>query len=86
LFKPAGGSEKIERLQRMLLELGKRHGGATVDQIAYAWLLAHPAKVHPILGTNDIDRISSAVKAMDIKLTRQEWFAILEASNGKRVP
>ena len=40
----------------------------------------------PILGTNDIKRVESAVKGAQMRLTRQQWFTIWEASAGREVP
>ena len=53
--------------------------------IAVAFLLAHPAKILPILGTNNIDRISSISDATKVELDRQDWFRLYEASLGQEV-
>jgi len=48
-------------------------------------LLAHPAKILPILGTNNIDRISSISDATKVELDRQDWFRLYESSLGQEV-
>jgi predicted oxidoreductase len=58
----------------------------TRDCIALAWLLAHPAGVVPIIGTQSPDRIRSAAGAFNVKMSRRDWYAILEASLGQRMP
>lgn len=58
----------------------------TIDQVALAWLLSHPARIVPILGTGNLERIRSAIAALDLKLTREQWFTIWTASTGSEVP
>ena len=57
-----------------------------LDQVYLAWLLKHPAKILPILGTARTDRMQAAVSALEIELTDEEWFTLWEASTGKEVP
>ncbi|XXY46760.1 aldo/keto reductase [Sorangium sp. So ce269] len=73
------------RVRAALAELGRKHG-AELDQLAYAWLLRHPARIVPVLGTNRIDRIEAAAKALDTALDPQDWFAVWTASTGAEVP
>lgn len=54
--------------------------------VALAWLLRHPAKILPIVGTTDLDRIRELTKATDVHLTREEWYRLLEAALGHRLP
>ncbi len=54
--------------------------------VALAWLLAHPAGIVPIIGTQSADRIRSAAGAFDVTMNRRDWYAILEASLGKHMP
>ena len=54
--------------------------------VALAWLLAHPAGVVPILGTQRPERIRESMRAFDVKLTRQTWNEILVASQGYPLP
>jgi len=58
---------------------------AGLDQILLAWILKHPAHILPVLGTSKQNRISDAIKAMDINLTDEEWFSLLEAAKGSEV-
>ena len=54
--------------------------------VALAWLLKHPAKILPIVGTTNPDRIREATKAADLDLTREEWYRLLVAARGEPVP
>jgi predicted oxidoreductase len=57
--------------------------GVTNTAIAIAWLLRHPARMQPILGTTNPTRVKDASKASDVKLTRQEWYDIYLAAGNK---
>ena len=78
-------SESAIRVRNVLTEIAKKHNTENISKIAYAWLLAHPAKLIPIVGSGKINRISEAVNALNIKLTRADWFAILDALVGHEV-
>jgi predicted oxidoreductase len=56
------------------------------DQILLNWLLMHPACIVPVLGTSKVDRVKKALEAMEIKMTREEWFMLWRASTGHDVP
>jgi predicted oxidoreductase len=84
LFDPK--SEAAERIARAAAEIGKRYGAATLEQLAYAWIMAHPSQPLPVFGTNRVERIKSAAAAVDIKLEREDWFALWQAAQGRKVP
>ena len=54
--------------------------------IAIAWLLRHPAGIVPIIGSTGPENIKDVVKAVDLKLSREEWYSLLEGSIGERLP
>ena len=55
-------------------------------QILLAWLLQHPSKIYPVIGTTSSDRIKKAIEATKINLDLTDWFLLLEASMGKPLP
>lgn len=57
-----------------------------LDHVALAWLLAHPAGILPIVGTNNLDRVSQLSKAMDVEIDRQTWYELWTAAAGVEVP
>ncbi|MBS1304267.1 aldo/keto reductase [Loktanella sp. SALINAS62] len=59
--------------------------GTDVSAVATAWLLAHPARILPVMGTNNIKRIKALSDAFKIRLTRPQWFALYTAARGKDV-
>jgi predicted oxidoreductase len=92
-WSPLGGgrlfheeSKWAERIRSEMYAAGKALDGATLDQVALAWILKHPARIAPILGTSRIDRVRSAVQAEGLELSREQWFRIWVASTGRRLP
>ncbi len=53
--------------------------------VAVAWLLAHPAKIMPVMGTNNISRIKGFSDALKVKMDRPTWFKLYEAALGHEV-
>jgi predicted oxidoreductase len=53
--------------------------------VAIAWLLAHPCRILPVLGTNSLERIKGMSAALDVKMDRQTWYEIYTASLGQDV-
>ena len=58
---------------------------ASPGQLLLAWILKHPSGVHPVIGSTNLKHIKAASKAVSIHLTTQDWFKILEASQGYEV-
>ena len=78
-------SERATRVRQRLEDTARKHA-ATSDQIALSWLLRHPSKIFPVVGTGNIDRMRRYVGALDIDLSRQDWFSLLESAKGNAVP
>ena len=80
--------EKTDQTYRIhkVLELLAEKYNATKDQLLYAWILKHPAMIHPVIGTTSKERISLAAAATKITLDDVDWFKIWVASRGHKVP
>ncbi|NAY91832.1 aldo/keto reductase [Muricauda sp. JGD-17] len=78
-------TEQTKRIQKTMQQLEEKYD-ADASQLLLAWILKHPAKVHPVIGTTNNERIMEAVKAVEIDLELQDWFTLLEASQGHEVP
>lgn len=76
------GRSVLAALQRVREELG----ASSLEQVAYAWTLALPCRPLPLLGTSRIERVADAVGSVDLRLSREQWYNIWEASNGAPVP
>ncbi len=77
--------EQVLRIRKVANELGEKYN-AGLDQILLAFLLKHPARILPVLGTARAERIAAAVQALNIELTQEEWFELWQASQGKNIP
>jgi predicted oxidoreductase len=63
-----------------------RDYGVTRTIIALAWLLKHPAKIIPIVGSARPERIREAAQAEKVPVSRDEWYRLMEAARGERLP
>ena len=80
-------TENTEQHTRILKEadsLSKVYD-CSVNQILLAFLYAHPSQIVPVIGTTKFERISEAKKAMEIELTREDFYKLWSASTGKEV-
>ena len=72
-------NEKFPQLNAKIDEIAARYQ-VTNTTIAMAWLLRHPARMQPVTGTMNIERLKDCIKAADIYLTREEWYEIYRAA------
>jgi predicted oxidoreductase len=84
LFDPA--NEAAHRIAQAALAMSERYCGASVEQLVYAWITACPCRPLPIIGTNRVERIHSAALAAELVLEREDWYALWEAAQGRKVP
>jgi len=63
-----------------------RARGVSPDAILLAWLLKHPAKIQPIIGSMNPQRIKESCQADSIELTREEWYTLFGAGRGSPMP
>ncbi|MTB49703.1 aldo/keto reductase family oxidoreductase [Lewinella sp. W8] len=92
IWSPLGGAKyfkgegtSVLRVRDVAKSLSSKYGNVGEDIILLAWLLRHPAGCIPVLGTTKKDRIRDARLALKTDLDRQDWFALLEAAQGKEV-
>ena len=80
--------EKSEQTERIKAQIGifEEKYNADASQILLAWLLRHPANIHPVVGTTAPERLLKARQAVNISLELEDWFALLTASQGHKVP
>ncbi|MCA0756288.1 aldo/keto reductase family oxidoreductase [Paenibacillus sp. N4] len=76
------GNDKFPELNRKIDEIAEKYEVSNTT-IAIAWLLRHPARMQPVTGTMNIERIKDCIKASHVQLTRQEWYEILLAAGNK---
>jgi predicted oxidoreductase len=78
-------NEQTHRLKKLLATLVSKYELGS-DTLLLSWILQHPSKVIPIAGTVNIARIQSLMKATELQLDKEDWFAIWAESMGKDVP
>lgn len=81
---PFLGSPQFPELNRALEETARSHG-VSPTTIAIAWILRHPARMQPIIGTTRPERVIESARAADVQLTREEWYAIYRSA-GNTIP
>ncbi len=74
-----------QRLKPLINTLAEKYN-ATEEQLLLAWVLHHPAQIHPVVGTTRIERLKAAKAAVDINLSNEDWFLLLETQWGHEVP
>jgi predicted oxidoreductase len=84
IFDPANPA--APRLAAAAKSMSARYAGASLEQLAYAWILAHPSHPLPVIGTNKLERLRSAAQAEAIVLEREDWYALWEAAQGHKIP
>ena len=75
----------LHGLLPVLDELAGAHG-VSRTVLSLAWLLKHPSKIIPIVGSANPARIKDAVKADGLELSREEWYRVLLAARGEALP
>ncbi|TWX54528.1 aldo/keto reductase [Colwellia hornerae] len=83
-----GNSFSVEDEQRIADELTSQAQVYNCQpwQIILAWLLKHPAKIFPIIGSTTPERIIAAKVALELNYSREDWYRLFEARNGQAVP
>ena len=86
-YSPLGSYFKEEngKIKEVVDKLKNKYD-CTDYQLLISWLLKHPSKVYPVVGTTKSDRIKSTLESLKIEIDLIDWFELLEASIGKRVP
>ena len=72
-------NEQFPELNGVLEKIGDKYG-VSKTSVAIAWILRHPAKMQPITGTTNLQRLKDSLCATDYTLTREEWYEIYRAA------
>ncbi|MGF1725630.1 aldo/keto reductase [Photobacterium nomapromontoriensis] len=81
-----GQTEQQVRVRNELEAICEEIGAKSIDQVVYAWVRALPSQPLPIVGSGNIDRVKAAVDALQVTLTREQWYRVWVASKGYGVP
>lgn len=72
-------NEKFPELNAKMDEIAEKYG-VSKTTIAFAWILRHPAKMQPVTGTTNLERLADCIRATEVKMTREEWYEIYKAA------
>lgn len=75
---PSKKNKRIKKVAQAMLE----KYNCTLDQLLLAWLAKHPTRIIPVIGTSKVERIQSALKAVEIKISHEDWYDLYQASTG----
>ena len=91
-WSPLGGgrigqptTEREHAVAAALDQVAQAHGVGRAAA-AYSWIMAHPVRAIPIIGTQSAARIAEAADAFGIRWTRESWYAVLVAARGEKLP
>ena len=86
-WSPLGGGALMTEDTPLTVAMDRVADDHAVDRaaVAVAWLLAHPAGILPVMGTNTIDRIKAFSQSLDVVMTRELWFELYTAALGHEV-
>ena len=87
-WSPLGGGSLISESGKLGTVMDEIAADAGVDRsaVAVAFLLAHPAQLLPVMGTNNLERIAQISDALKVSLDRETWYRLYEAALGTEVP
>jgi predicted oxidoreductase len=80
------GADATAARVRTVLERVAQAAGTDVTAAALAWLLHHPSRILPVVGSTDLARIAATRQALAVPMDRQTWFEVYEAGLGREVP
>jgi predicted oxidoreductase len=83
LFHESG--DQADRVRSEMSAIAERYD-ISLTTLAFAWILRHPSRPHPITGTGRIDGLREAIAAQNVTLDAQDWYAMWVASKGHGVP
>lgn len=91
-WSPLGGgrlanpeSERDRAVAAELDRVAAQHG-VSRSVAAYSWLMAHPAGIVPIIGSQQAERIAEGAESLKVRWNRTDWYAVLVAARGERLP
>lgn len=82
LFKDSAATQRLAPIFKRICDAQN----TSIDHVALACLLAHPANILPVVGTNNPERIKHLSDALNLDIDRETWFELWTAAEGQEVP
>lgn len=77
-------NEKFPKLNAVMEEIASAYG-ISKTALAISWILRHPAKMQPVTGTTNLQRLRDSLQATEVSITREEWYRVYKAA-GNQLP
>lgn len=84
-----GDLSKLSENEQKTAALLKQYAQARLvpaEAVALAWLLKHPARIIPVIGTSRPDRLAACAKSLEVTLSREEWYTLFGTARGRPMP
>lgn len=87
-WSPLGGGRLLAEDNPAFRLLARQGAAFGVDAVAAAlsWVMVHPARIIPIVGSQNPARVTTAADAFSVEWTREQWYAVMQAATGERLP
>lgn len=82
---PTGQTEPVKATAALVARYASERG-VPPEAIVLAWLLRHPARILPILGTTRPERLAACARSLEVSLSREEWYRLFESARGRPMP
>ncbi|GAA4843539.1 aldo/keto reductase [Algivirga pacifica] len=81
----SGEPEHIQKTAALVAQYAEELG-VSQEAIVLAWLMQHPAKIQPVIGTTNPQRIKASAEAVNVSLSRAQWYSLFVAARGEELP
>lgn len=78
-------SEQVKQTAAIVAQLAEKYA-VSKEAVVLAWLMRHPAKIQPVIGTTNTDRIHACGQATNVELTRDDWYKLFVSARGPALP
>lgn len=78
-------SESVQNTAKLVAKLAELHS-VSKEAIVLSWLMKHPVKMQPVIGTTNVDRIKACSEAVKVNLSRIEWYQLFVTARGEALP
>jgi len=81
----AAASPLVQATAALVQKMANEHS-CSREAIVLSWLLRHPARIQPVLGTTRPERLKACAESIRIQLSREEWYRLFETARGQKMP
>lgn len=86
VYSGAAQQNESQMATAALVQQLAEHYSCSAEALVLAWLMRHPAKVQPVIGTTQPQRIAACAQASAVSLSREHWYQLYVSSRGSALP